>query len=42
MLSTNAYATNKSVLLVDDRILSLDSVFQNEIYLDYNLLMKSI
>lgn len=41
MLSTNAFATNKVALVVDNKVVSLDAVTPNKIYLDKDILLTS-
>lgn len=41
MLSTNAFATNKVVLIVDNKVTSLDAVTPTKIYLDKGILLNS-
>lgn len=41
MLSTNAFATNKVALVVDNKVVSLDAVTPTKIYLDKDILLTS-
>lgn len=41
MLSTNAFATNKVALVVDNKVVSLDAVTPTKIYLDKGILLTS-
>lgn len=41
MLSTNAFATNKVALVVEDKVVSLDAVTPTKIYLDKEILLNS-
>ena len=41
MLSTNAYATNKVALIIDNKVQSIDATLPTEIYFDVNLLKNS-